>query len=113
MATILELCPLSLESSPFLSYLFLQRLTMEIPLLLTEKDATNMRAIAEKANRFLAIHVPQGRDTMVAALLVASESLRRAVWLLLQLAGASRSRENKWPALCFYHHFRFGEKTRH
>jgi hypothetical protein len=64
------------------------------PPAIVKEDATNMRAIAEKADRFLAIHMPQGRDTIVAALLVASESLRRAVWLPLQLAGASRSRVN-------------------
>jgi hypothetical protein len=126
LATMLELCPRGHETSPFFCYLFLQRLPREIRVLLAEEDATNMRAVAEKADRYLAIHAPQAHDSVVAAIPAASESEEDCVAAAtagrpkqkqkkpVKKAGRRRSisPSTKRPALCFYH-FRFGEKARH
>jgi hypothetical protein len=123
---MLELCPHGHESYPFFCYLFLQRLPREICVLLAEEDATNMRAIPEKADRNLAIHAPQAHDTMVAALPAGSESEKDCVAAAtankgkqkhkkpVKKAGRRRSisPSTRRPALCFYH-FRLGEKARH
>ncbi len=42
------------------------RLPREIRVLLSEDNPANMRAIAEKADRLIAMHVPQSQDTCAA-----------------------------------------------
>jgi hypothetical protein len=48
------------------AYLFLQHLPREILVLLSEDDPVGMRAIADKANRLIALHIPQCRDACAA-----------------------------------------------
>ncbi len=44
------------------AFLYLQRLPQEIHVLLSEDDPADMRDIVEKADRLIAMHVPQGHD---------------------------------------------------
>jgi hypothetical protein len=46
--------------------LVLQHLPREIHILLLEDDPVDMRAIAEKANRLIDMHVPQSHDSCTA-----------------------------------------------
>jgi hypothetical protein len=46
--------------------LYLQRLPQEIHVLLSEDDPADMQAIVEKADRLIAMHVPQGHDACAA-----------------------------------------------
>jgi hypothetical protein len=67
LTTMLELCPKGEETSSFFCYFFLQRLPREIRVLLAEEDPSNMRAIADKADKLVALHNPQGHDMVAAA----------------------------------------------
>jgi hypothetical protein len=62
LAEMLEYCPAGKSATAVLAYLFLQRLPREIHVLLSEDDPADMRAIADKADRLIAMHVPQGHD---------------------------------------------------
>jgi hypothetical protein len=62
LAEMLEFCPAGESSTAIFAYLFLQRLPREIRVLLLEVDPADMRAIANKADRLIAMHVPQGHD---------------------------------------------------
>jgi hypothetical protein len=129
LATMLEICPREHENCPFFRFAFLQRLPREIRVLLAEEDAAELRATAEKADRFLAIHSPQAHDTVLAALPASSDAEEEAVTAAAaagrgqkkkkQLKGKKPSHRRrsvspvaKKPFLCFYH-FRFGEKAKH
>jgi hypothetical protein len=48
------------------TFLYLQRLPQKIWVLLSEDDPADMRAIAEKADRLIAMHVPQSHDACAA-----------------------------------------------
>jgi hypothetical protein len=69
LAEMLEYCPAGESATAVFAYLFLQRLPREIRILLSEDDPADMRAIANKADRLIAMHVPQGHNTcaMVSA----------------------------------------------
>jgi hypothetical protein len=129
LAVMLELCPRGHETSPFFGYLFLQRLPREIRVLLAEEDVADMRALTEKADRFMAIQAPQSHDSTVAAMAASPDSEDDTV--AAATAGQAKQRQKKpqgkkqqqrrrrsispaakKPSLCFYH-FRFGEKARH
>ena len=128
LAVMLELCPRGHETSPFFGYLFLQRLPREIRVLLAEEDAADMRALAEKADRFMALHAPQSHDSSVAAMAASPDSEDDTV--AAATAGRAKKPQKKQqkkqqqrrrrsispaakkPSLCFYH-FRFGERARH
>jgi hypothetical protein len=62
LAEMLEFCPAGESTTAVFAYLFLQRLPREIRVLLSEDDPADMRAIADKADRLIAMHVPQGHD---------------------------------------------------
>jgi hypothetical protein len=62
LAEMLEFCPAGESITAVFAYLFLQRLPREIRVLLSEDDPADMRAIADKADRLIAMHVPQGHD---------------------------------------------------
>jgi hypothetical protein len=59
--------------------------------LLSEDDPANMRAIAEKADRLIAMHVPQSHDTCAA---VATADSSEDAEVVAALQGA-RSRKDK------------------
>ncbi len=58
LAEMLEFCPAGESSTAVFAFLFLQRLPQEIRVLLSEDDPADMSAIAEKADRLIAMHVP-------------------------------------------------------
>jgi hypothetical protein len=61
--------------------------------LLSEDDPANMRAIAEKADRLIAMHVPQSHDTCAA---VAAEDSSEDADVVAALQGA-QSRKDRGP----------------
>jgi hypothetical protein len=58
LAEMLEYCPAGESSTAVFAFLFLQRLPREIRVLLSEDDPADMRAIADNADRLIAMHVP-------------------------------------------------------
>ncbi len=62
LVKMLEYCPAGKSATAVFAYLFLQRLPGEIRVLLSEDDPADVRAIADKADRLIAMHVPQGHD---------------------------------------------------
>ncbi len=137
LAEMLEYCPAGESATAVFAYLFLQRLPREIRVLLSEDDPADMRAIADKADRLIAMHVPQGHDACSAVsaadeleldLVAATGGIRRKKKLPPpqrpqqqqggpgQRSGPSR-RQSGQPSvpktsMCFYH-ARFGEQARY
>jgi hypothetical protein len=66
LAEMLEYCPTGESTTAVFAYLFLQRLPREIRVLLSEDDPADVRAIADKADRLIAMHVPQGHESCAA-----------------------------------------------
>jgi hypothetical protein len=96
LAEMLEFCPAGEATTAVFAFLFLQRLPREIRVLLSEDDPADMRAIAEKADRLIAIHVPQSHDSCaaVAAVDVADDS---DVVAALQGARSRKEKGNRRP----------------
>jgi hypothetical protein len=93
LAEMLEFCPAGESTTAVFAFLYLQRLPREIRVLLSEDDPANMRAIAEKADRLIAMHVPQSHDACAAV--TAEDSCAKA-GVVAALQGA-RSRKDKGP----------------
>ncbi len=65
LASMLSVCPLSMEIQPVFQYLFLQRLPPQtLRMLLSEQDCGNIRALAAFADRLLLSHKPQLHEVM-------------------------------------------------
>jgi hypothetical protein len=113
------------DANQYFAYHFLQRLPREVRVLLTREPVDNMRALAEKADAFLALHQPQSHDA-VAAVSTTPDADEEA---LAAFKGSNRkgksgrggkknnkqrshspSDEKKSP-LCWLH-IRFGDKAR-
>ncbi len=92
LAEMLEYCPAGESTTAVFAFLYLQRLPREI-WVLSEDDPANMRAIAEKADRLIAMHVPQSHDTCAA---VAAEDSFDEAGVVAALQGA-RSCKDKGP----------------
>jgi hypothetical protein len=139
LAEMLEFCPAGESATAVFAYLFLQRLPREIRVLLSEDDPADMRAIADKADRLIAMHVPQGHDACAAVagfdqdqdqdLVAATGGARRKNKVLAarqsqqqqqvvsgQCGGVPRRSVAQAAAprtsMCFYH-ARFGEKAKY
>jgi hypothetical protein len=140
LAEMLEYCPAGESTTAVFAFLYLQRLPREIRVLLSEDDPANMRAIAEKADRLIAMHVPQSHDTCAAV--AAEDSFDEAgVVAALQGAWSRKDKGPKWPqqshtqpkelgrwinltrkgqdqgrsfrtSMCYYH-AKFGEQAKH
>jgi hypothetical protein len=135
LAEMLEFCPAGESTTAIFAFLYLQRLLQEILVLLSEDDHANMRAVAEKAYRLIAMHVLQFHDACVA---VAAEVLTEELDMAATLQG-TRSRKGKGPkgpqqkvlcrridltkrgpeqghslrtSMCFYH-AKFGEQAKY
>jgi hypothetical protein len=91
LAEMLEYCQEGESTTAVFAFLFLQRLPREIRVLLSEDDPANMRAIAEKADRLIAMHVPQSHDSCAA---VAADDVHEDPEVVAALQGA-RSRKDK------------------
>jgi hypothetical protein len=94
LAEMLEYCPAGESTTAVFAFLYLQRLPREIRVLLSEDDPANMRAIAEKADRLIAMHVPQSHDTCAA---VAAEDSYDEAGVVAALQGA-RSPRTRVPS---------------
>ncbi len=140
LAEMLEYCPAGESTTAVFAFLYLQRLPREIRVLLSEDDPANMRAIAEKADRLIAMHVPQSHDTC-AAVAAADSSEDAEVVAALQGARSRKDKGSRRPqqaphqqkelgrrinlakkvsepgrsfctSMC-HHHAKFGERARH
>jgi hypothetical protein len=138
LAEMLEFCPAGESSTAVFAYLFLQRLPREIRVLLSEDNPADMRAIADKADRLIAMHVPQGHDACASVapeddgdgdLVAAMGGERRKKKFLApkrppQQQQASAGRQSGLPrrgadqaaaprtSMCYYH-AKFGERARY
>jgi hypothetical protein len=116
LATMMELCPRNQLDSPFFFYFFLQRLPREIRVLLSEEDPRDIRAIAEKADRLAALHVPQHHDA-VAAVAASSDDEAADVAAVKQNKSKKHFKKKKpaskkpAPAIVCWYHTTFGEKA--
>ncbi len=66
LAEMMSSCPAGESTYAMFTYLFLQRLLREIRVLLFEDDLADVRAIADKVDRLIAMHIPQGHDACAA-----------------------------------------------
>jgi hypothetical protein len=113
------------DPNQYFAYMFLHRLPREVRVLLTKEPVDNMRALAEKADAFMALHRPQSHDmaALVAATATDAEEEQVAAVKNTRKAsqfkgrrkqrpqrGSSPADERKSP-LCWLH-IRFGEKAR-
>lgn len=111
LAAMIELCPRQHLDSPFFLYFFLQRLPREIRVLLAEDDPRDVRRIAEKADRLVAMHVPQHHDTVAAvahssdedAEVAAVKQRRRPRGGKKRGKGGKQKQESQQSTLCWYH----------
>jgi hypothetical protein len=93
LAEMLEFCPAGESTTAVVAFLYLQRLPWEIRVLLSEDNPANMRAIAEKADRLIAMHVPPSHDACAA---VTAEDSCDEAGVVAALQGA-QSRKDKGP----------------
>jgi hypothetical protein len=113
------------DPEQYFAYHFLQRLPREVRVLLSGEPVNNMRALAEKADAYMALHQPQGHDAVAAIAPVAPESeddtvaavkggskksFQKGKKKYRQQSGSSAAEEKKSP-LCWLH-IRFGDKAR-
>jgi hypothetical protein len=140
LAEMLEYCPAGESTTAVFAFLYLQRLPREIRVLLSEDDPANMRAIAEKVDRLIAMHMPQSLDTCAAV--TAEDSFEDAdVVAALQGARSCKDKGSERPqqaptqqkelgrridlakkgpepgrsfrtSMCYYH-AKFGERAKH
>ncbi len=93
---MLEFCLAAELASTVITFLYLQRLPQEISVLLSEDDPGEMRPIAKKADRLIAMHVPQSHNACAAvAAKVPSEELDMVA--ALQEARARKGKGPKQP----------------
>ncbi len=79
LAEMLEYCPAGESTTAAFTYLFLQRLQREICVLLSKDDPAEVRAIADKADHLIAMHVPQGHEACTAV--AGDEDLDPGEWV--------------------------------
>jgi hypothetical protein len=137
---MLEYCPAGESITAVFTYLFLQRLPREIRVLLSEEELADVRAIADKADCLIAMHVPQHHDACAAVasgedsdpgdIVAATQDVRRKKFKLptaqrpqqQQQGGQARWHEaSRCPqgvqgglrmSMCFYH-AKYDEQARY
>jgi hypothetical protein len=117
-AAMIELCPRQHLDSPFFIYFFLQRLPHGIRVLLAEEDRKDVRRIVEKADRLVALHVPQHHDAIAAVPLSTDDGADVAAVKPRHKQkgdkkcgkGGKSTHEDACSTLCWYH-ATFGEKA--
>jgi hypothetical protein len=95
LAEMLEFCSAGESATAVFAYLYLQRLTREIQVLMSEDHPADMRAIAKKADRLIAMHAPHSHDACAA---VATEDQPEELSMVVAAQGA-RSHKGKGPKL--------------
>jgi hypothetical protein len=130
LTAMLELCPRGEESSTFFFFFFLQRLPREIRVLLADENPADLRAVADKADKLVALHSPLSHDMVAVAsnepdsegedaAAAAVKSSNRGGRKQFRRKKAARQHERreqssdqgqKKSSLCFYH-ASFGDKA--
>jgi hypothetical protein len=93
LAEMLEYFPAGELATTVFAYLFLQCLPQDIRVLLSEDDLADMRTIADKADRLIAMHVPQGHDACATVLAVDEQEQD----LVASTGGARRNKKLPLP----------------
>jgi hypothetical protein len=88
LAEMLEFCLAGESTTAVFTYLFLQRLPREIRVLLSEDNPADVRAIADKADRLIAMHVLQGHEACAAV--AGGEVLDPGEWVVAAQAGRKK-----------------------
>lgn len=118
LAAMMESCPRGEEKSAFLAYFFLQRLPVEVRILLAEDDHSDLRQLAARADKLLA-HNNTGSNSLIAAVKSSDQqSNNRGRRGNRGGRGAGGQRGNMAPGqvaqaaigLCWYH-WKFGDKA--
>ncbi len=139
LAEMLENCLAGESTTAVFAYLFLQRLPGEIRVLLSEDDPVDIRAIADKADRLIAMHVLPGHDACAAIpssedsdpgeLVAATQGTRRKKFKLptAQRPQQLQKSQGRWQdaphrpqsrqgglrmSMCFYH-AKYGEQAKY
>jgi hypothetical protein len=114
------------NEAQYFAYHFLQRLPREVRVLLTREPIDNMRALAEKADAYMALHQPQSHDAVAAVAAAPADSDEEAVAAVKggskkggkgkkkqfrRQQRSSPSPEERKSPLCWLH-IRFGDKAR-
>jgi hypothetical protein len=114
------------NEAQYFAYHFLQRLPREVRVLLTREPIDNMRALAEKADAYMALHQPQSHDVVAAVAAAPADSDEEAVAAVKggskkggkgkkkqfrRQQRSSPSPEERKSPLCWLH-IRFGDKAR-
>jgi hypothetical protein len=106
LVAMIKLCPWQHVDSPFFLYFFLQRLPCEIHVLLVEEDTMDVCRIRIKADRLVALHVPQHHDAVATVAPSfdnnAANSAAPTVAAGIGARGAGRSRTASSGAKNFY-----------
>jgi hypothetical protein len=113
------------DDKQYFAYFFLQRLPREVRILLSQEPVADMRALAEKADALMALHVPQQHevaavappdpdDATVAAAARSSGAKKGGHFKKKKQQRRQRSSspgEERRSPLCWLH-IRFGDKAR-
>jgi hypothetical protein len=91
---MLEFHPVGESSIAVFAYLYLQHLPREIRELLSEDDLADVRVIAEKAGRLVAMHVLQGHDSCAA--FAADEYLEAPDFVAVTQGAWRKKVKNPW-----------------
>jgi hypothetical protein len=114
------------EDHHFFAYHFLQRMPREVRVLLARDCSKDIRALAEKADELMSLHLPQQHDVTAVAAVDTEQSTAAGdedFAAAVQKGGNKRQPKNKWQKknrekqqeefkspLCSYH-VRYGDKA--
>jgi hypothetical protein len=114
------------EDHHFFAYHFLQRMPKEVRILLATDDCKDMRALAEKADGLMALHLPQAGEYVAAAaapLQVQHSSAAEEDETAAAVSRGNKKQKKKFQKkqqkkqyadlnspLCFFH-IRYGDKA--
>jgi hypothetical protein len=88
LATMVKLR--SPDHAHLFTYLCLQRLPMEVQILLAKEDVNNMQALLEKADDMVAYHRPQHHDVALVELVAELADDSEAVAVVMDANGGAR-----------------------
>jgi hypothetical protein len=95
LAEMLEYCPAGESTAAIFTYLFLQRIPREIRVFMSEDDPADVRAIADKADSLIAMHVPQHHNAYDAVTGDAVAATQDARWKKFNLPVTQRPQQQQ------------------
>ncbi len=80
LAEMLEYCPAGESATAVFAYLFLQQLCRETQVLLSKDNPADMRAIVDKADHLITLHVPKAMMPALPARMTRIWTRWQPVW---------------------------------